>query len=101
MSYEILCRHARIEVTIRVIPSHTTIPLQRLSVIIVHVQSYHLRSVESLTYTTKAATRPTSKAHIIDIVRRNETHHTELVIKVSRHSTFRISVLSTNTKVDV
>ena len=83
------------------IPPHTAVPLQRLSVVVVHVQADHFRRIQSLPYTAEAAARSAAEAHVVDVVRRDESHHPELVVEVGRHAAFGITVLRPDAEVDV
>ena len=84
------------------VPTYTTIELQPVFLFIVDVDTDHLRGIQTLTLLAPAAS-PTStrEAHIVDIVGSCEEHHLQVVFHHSSHAPACITLLSTDSEVDI
>ena len=84
------------------IPSHTTVQLQLILDFIVHVQTHHLRGVQSVACTTKSSTASTTgESHVVGVVGIEESHHSHLVVEHSPHGACGVSVFSTHSGINI
>ena len=84
------------------VPAHTTIELQPVFLLIVDVDTDHLRGIQSLTLLAPAASATsTREAHIVDIVGSCEEHHLQVIFHHCTHASACIALLGTDSEVDI
>ena len=83
------------------IPTDTTIQFQTVLLLIIQVDTSHLRSCQSLTTTTPTTTSIGGEAHIIDIIGTSHQKDFQIVFHPSSHSTTAITVVGTGCQVGV
>ena len=82
------------------VPAYATVEGQLTSLLVVHVQTDHLRSGQSLTAHTETATTA-AKAHIIDVVGTSHHHQCHILLHQTVKRTGRITATRTDTHIIV
>ena len=84
------------------VPTHTTVYLQLVAIIIVQVQTRHLHGVQTLTTTTESATATTTwEAHIVGVVGIGHEEHLEVVLHHATEDTASITMLGTGCQIGI
>ena len=97
-----LTRGLREGVTIVMVPAHASVYLQLIAIIVVQVQTRHLRGVQALTTSTESATAATTgETHIVSIVGIGHEEQLEVVLHHATKDTARITVFGTGCQVGI
>ena len=96
---EVLTGVLRVDVAVAVVPSDAAVYFDDVFLFIVDIHATHLRGVEAIAVSAKAAT--SAKSHVVDIVGVAHSKDTGRLVKPSAEESFGIPVLGTHTEIDV
>ena len=84
------------------VPSHATVELQLVLYLIVHVESHHLRGIQSVACATESSAASTAwESHVVGVVGIEESHHSHLVVEHGSHGSRRISVFRSHSSINI